>query len=217
MANLAAPGSSTAPLHARVLLSYLAFRAGEQPSISNLLQQAKQFGSEIQNEAEQQFHEAMLRLLASDEPDLQDVLQHVDRAIRGFPGQPVIEWVSACLNAQQSRYVIAKDHFAAIDGLLGDSPPVMVAHAEALHRIRQDDKAFWILDEIHRHGTASRSSLRLLADLPRRVDKGPQQQWARGTRAGSGGSAGVFLRLTICLRRSSRTGVRPPLNSLPER
>ncbi len=55
----------------------------------------------------------------------------------------------------------------------------MVSHAETLHRIRRDAEAFWILDEIHRHGTASRSSLQLLANLSRRVDKDPQQQWAR--------------------------------------
>ncbi len=98
VADLATPGSSIAPLHARVLLSYLALCAGDRPGISELLRQAKQSGDKIRNEAEQQFHEAMLLLLASDEPDLRNALRYVDRALRGFPGQPVIEWVSASLN-----------------------------------------------------------------------------------------------------------------------
>ncbi len=177
-------------VHARIVLSYLQLRTGDSAVVEQLLRRAQEAGNEIWNEAEQQFHEAVLTLLTNEDPPEDDAdaeensrfrvaMRKVDLALRGLPRQPVIEWVAGCLNAHEAKFFLARQRFAAIEGILAAAPVVLVNHAQVLHQTREDEQAFWLLDTIHRSGTASRGSLELLTELSLRTEKESLQDWAR--------------------------------------
>lgn len=171
------------PLHARLLLSYLHLRTGDRAAIGALLERARSAGTDRWNEAEQQFHEGLLALLDSDvsaeEQRLRNALRRVDLAARGVPDQPIVEWTLGCLHARLKGFDAACEHFQAIAGLWAAAPPVMLAHAQALGQNHEPSRAWWLLDELHRSGTASRASLSLQAELPAEPPREVVRSWAQ--------------------------------------
>ena len=157
--------------------------AGDRAAIGALLERARSAGTDRWNEAEQQFHEGLLALLDSDvsadEQRLRNAQRRVDLAARGVPDQPIIEWTLGCLHARLKGYDAACEHFQAIAGLWAAAPPVMLAHAQALGQNHQPSQAWWLLDELHRGGTASRASLSLHAELPAEPAREVVRSWAQ--------------------------------------